>query len=573
MRKVLLTLLLMLLLLPLLAQYDERQILVQEANQHLVRREYSQAETVFLQILEKYPDDLNSILQLMQIYLNLSASDKAEALLNKYQRTLNQQVYTEQRIQLYILQGQLAQAYQMSEAYLQLGPPNQNKYRLIASYFERRAHFEYSIQIYQKARTEIDANLFMLEIANASMQLQRYPEALKEYLSFMSNSQNVNLFVKNQIKSIVEQDSSLIALIRQAAKNSESDIILELLASSLLAVKQDSQAMEIYKRLPATYMRGFAKDQLKLQNYVLARAATRHLAETSSQPLQRLGFQFEIAQIFYQEALYDSCATVLDELLDDPFWKVSLMNKRNNLNVSILRLKADNDLARGVNLVQVRQLLQDTKQYSTQALVNQELDLDLARLSILSFDYRGAEAALQRVQVPQLLEKRDYLYFLSAFMQIQSTHADSLMHEYMLKHPGGDFANDIIYLNMLSIGLDDAQKGSFAQSIRELQLFKKAGIDSLKILFDATGDEELLLLAIEWAIGLNDNQRAAKLLEHVFTDALAAEYAQYLGLALISDRKAEIDLAKEFLKSKPNSIFSPRFRQVISRQAMSQVNI
>ena len=245
MRKVLLTLLLMLLLLPLLAQYDERQILVQEANQHLVRREYSQAETVFLQILEKYPDDLNSILQLMQIYLNLSASDKAEALLNKYQRTLNQQVYTEQRIQLYILQGQLAQAYQMSEAYLQLGPPNQNKYRLIASYFERRAHFEYSIQIYQKARTEIDANLFMLEIANASMQLQRYPEALKEYLSFMSNSQNVNLFVKNQIKSIVEQDSSLIALIRQAAKNSESDIILELLASSLLAVKQDSQAMEI----------------------------------------------------------------------------------------------------------------------------------------------------------------------------------------------------------------------------------------------------------------------------------------------------------------------------------------
>jgi thioredoxin-like negative regulator of GroEL len=573
MRKAILTLFIMLLLMPLLAQYDERQILVQEANQHLIRRDYSQAETVFLQILQKYPDDLNSILQLMQIYLNLSASDKAEALLNKYQRTLSQQVYTEQQIQLLILQGKLPQAYQMSEAYLQLNAQDQNKYRLVASYFERRAHFEYSVQIYQKARAKLGDTLFMLEIANANMQLQRYTEALKEYLAFMSNSQNVNLFVKNQIKSIVEQDSSLIAVIQQAAKTNASDIILELLASSLLAVKQEAQAMEIYKRLPATYMRTFARDQLKLQNYALARAATRHLAETSPQPLQSLSFRFEIAQIFYEEALFDSCATVLDELMADPFWKVSLANKRNNLNVSIHRLKADNDLARGVNLVQVRQLLQDTKQYSTQALVNQELDLDLARLSILSFDYNGAELALARVQVPQLLEKRDYLYFLSAFMQIQSTHADSLMHEYMLKHPGGDFANDIIYLNMLSIGLDDAQKGTFAQSIRELQLFQKAGIDSLKILFDATGDEELLLLAIEWAIGLDDNVRAASLLEHVFTDQLSAEYAQYLGLALISDRAEEIDLAKEFLKRKPNSIFSPRFRQVISRQAMSHVNI
>lgn len=573
MPKVLMTLLLLLLLLPLAAQYDERQILAQEANQHLIRRDYAQAETVFLQILVKYPNDLNSILQLMQIYLNLSSTDKAEALLSKYQRTLGENVYTEQRIQLYILQGQLPEAFQMAEAYLQANPPNQNKYRMIASFFERRGHYEYSIQVYQKARLDLDKSLFMMEIANASMQMQRYPEALAEYLSFISQSPNMNLFVKNQIKSIVQQDSSLIAIIRKTAKSSESDIILELFASSLLAVNRNQEALEIYKRLPATYMRSFARDQFKLQNYALARAANRHLAETSTQPLQKLSFLFEVAQIFYQEAAFDSCSMILDELLTDPFWKISLANKRNNLNVSIHRLKADNDLARGVDLELVRQLLMDTKEYTSQARVSQEVDLDMARLSILSADYQAAQVALQRVAVPQLLEKRDYLYFLSAFMQTQSSYADSLMHEYMLKYPGGENANDIIYLNMLSIGLDDAQKSSFAQSIRQLQLFKKAGIDGLKSLFDETGDEELLLLAIEWAIGLDDNVRAASLLEHVFDDELSAEYAQYLGLALIADRKDEVDLAKEFLKSKPNSIFSPRFRQVISRQATSQMNI
>ncbi|MCB5252766.1 MAG: tetratricopeptide repeat protein, partial [Candidatus Cloacimonetes bacterium] len=226
MRQALLTILLLLLLLPLMAQYDERQILVQQANQHLIRREYQQAETVYLQILEKYPDDLNSILQLMQIYFNLSASDKAEALLTKYQRTLDANIYTEQRIQLFILQGKLPQAYQMAEAYLQLNAQNQNKYRLLASYFERRRHYEYSVQVYEKARAELDETLFMMELANANMQLQRYPAALREYLAYMANSTNVNMFVKNQIKSIVEQDSSLIAMIRSAAKDSESDIIL-----------------------------------------------------------------------------------------------------------------------------------------------------------------------------------------------------------------------------------------------------------------------------------------------------------------------------------------------------------
>jgi len=104
-------------------------------------------------------------------------------------------------------------------------------------------------------------------------------------------------------------------------------------------------------------------------------------------------------------------------------------------------------------------------------------------------------------------------------------------------------------------------------------LYKTAGIDSLKTLYDETEDEELLLLAIEWAIGLGDYQKATLLLEHNFEDQLASDYAQFLSLALIANREQELDLAKEFLKAKPNSIFSPRFRQVISRQAASQISI
>jgi len=71
-------------LLPLFGQYNEREILNQQANQLMAQRQYAQAEQLFKVILDKYPGDLNSILQLLNIYFSLSQTDKAEELLNQY---------------------------------------------------------------------------------------------------------------------------------------------------------------------------------------------------------------------------------------------------------------------------------------------------------------------------------------------------------------------------------------------------------------------------------------------------------------------------------------------------------
>ncbi len=45
------------------AQYDEKQIMTQEAYQLLARRQYNEAEQMFRIILERWPGDQNSILQ------------------------------------------------------------------------------------------------------------------------------------------------------------------------------------------------------------------------------------------------------------------------------------------------------------------------------------------------------------------------------------------------------------------------------------------------------------------------------------------------------------------------------
>jgi len=51
---------------------------------------------------------------------------------------------------------------------------------------------------------------------------------------------------------------------------------------------------------------------------------------------------------------------------------------------------------------------------------------------------------------------------------------------------------------MLAINMNDSQSERFGDTIRKLQLYNDEGIAELSALFEQTGDEELLILAIEW---------------------------------------------------------------------------
>ncbi|HQQ68089.1 MAG TPA: hypothetical protein PLX77_04605, partial [Candidatus Cloacimonadota bacterium] len=476
-------------------------------------------------------------------------------------------------IQLLLMQGRPDDADREAETYLSLFPGDLNKYRLLASFYERRSFYDQAIRFYEKARQSSGQTVFALEIANAAMQSQRYERALQEYLQHMTSVTNINHYIKNQIKNIVTADSTLIGEIARFSAAHDSDIIRELYASSLVGIKDYARALEIYKVLPETYLKDFAAEQYKQKNYDIALPAYMHLAQSGTQPLQKLNYRFEVARMYYEQAMYDSSNAVLQDMVRDPYWTQSPANQRNRLNVAIRRMIAENAMAMGEDIQAVMAMMEEAKTYAVQVQEREELDLALARLQILNSEYDKAGIKLKGVNQPQNRAKRDYLYFLSAFMRNDQTLADSLMNEYMLQYPGDDYANDIIYLNMLSINMQAPQQKSFSSAISLLQKLNPAGIDSLYSIYVANKDEELLLLAIEWAIGLSDFEQARAMLNLEFRDPLAAEYASYLRLALLSDPEAELELARNFLKSKPNSIFSPGFRQVISRVANSRISL
>ncbi len=558
----------------LMGQYNEKDILNQQASQLLAQRQYTQAEQIYRQILDKYPNDLNSILQLLNIYFSLTQTDKAETLLNQYRRNLPEQIYTEQHILLLVMQAKVPEAWQESLAYLNQYGADEYKYRRLAAFYERKGFYDKELVLYRMARRQLNnPELFRLEIANTCLNYRMFGDSIKEYLAYLDKNPVNLFFTNNQLKTILQEDSTLIAVIANYADSSGTQIAKEAYANALLAQKNYARALNIYKQLDVQKLARFADDQAASGNDGIAFEAYAFLDSLEKDVAHQTELRYRMANIKYQSADYAQSRSIVQSALDMPLWKNKNLSYRSTVGVKLRKLMADTCLAMGEPADSARKWLEEAKGFGRDQTEIQEMDLEIARLDILTNNSYAAGNILARITQPKLLESREYLLFLSALLNSQVALADTLMNGYVIKYPASQYANDIIYLMMLTLGLQPQEQGSFFTAVKLLQLNREAGIDTLQTIIAHNNDEELRLLAIEWSIGFSDYGRARELLNHEFEDEVAAEYAELLKLALVNNTAEEQDLAREFLKNKPNSIFSPGFRQRISRLNSSKPNL
>ncbi len=557
---------LLLLALPAWAQYSEKDILSQQAYQLLAQRQYAEAEKLFEQILAKFPDDPNSVLQLLNIYFQTSQLDKAEAALNQYRRILPTVQATEQQILLLVMQGKPDEAWRLGQSYLQQQNHAESNYRLLASYFERRGFYDQVLQLYQDARKQLaNPELFRLEMANSALNYRRFDLALQEYLAFLDKNPANIYFINNQCKAILAEDSTRIEVIAAYASSSQNPVIKELYANALVSQQRFDAALEIYKALPPDKLIRFADEQYRALNDAAALPSFAWLAQTSSDPISRNDYLLRQALIHFRNGDHSAADLVLREILAD-----SLLLERNNLqrkgvNLKARKLMAENSLALNRDVEAAAAWYADARKFCTNAYDLQDIDLASVRLLQIRQDYAPAALLLDSVTDPLLLERRDYLRFSVELMRGHTELADTLMNELVIRYPGGVYTNDAIYQMMFALGLEGADRESFFSAYRSMLLQDPAAVDSLQSLSAKTQDEELLILAVEWAILLADKTTAAGLLQHEWQDGISAEYAALLKLTLSGDLAAEQRLARDFLQSNPDSIFAPKFRQNLSR--------
>lgn len=556
---------------PAWGQYNEREILTQQAYAQLGARQFAEAEKIFLQILEKYPNDTNSVLQLMNVYFQTSQLDKAEELLKRYRRSLPENQGTEQEIQLLIMRGKPEQAWNLSQAYLQRQNYGEGNYRLLASFFERRGFFDQVLRLYRDARKQLGKpDLFRLEMANSALNFRQFDVAVSEYLTWLEQNPPNLYFVNNQCKTIIKEDPSMLRVIGNHVRGRDSEVLRELYANILVSQQEYLQALEIYKQLPLDKLIRFANEQFTAQNDRIALPAFEYLGSLDGDAFDRNEYKLRQAQIQFRNGNYGSSTQILLQISAEPQMRERQNLFRKGVNLATRKLLAETALATAKDIPAALDWYGEARQFCNNNYDLQDVDLAVVRLLIIQQDYDRARQKLLQVREPRLGETRDYLLFTLELMRGNTELADSLMNDYLIAHPAGAFANDAIYQMMLVLGLQEADKESFFGANRLMMLRDPAAIDSLQSVFLRNGDEELLILASEWAILLARQDKAKTLLEHEWQDEVCAEYAALLKLVLTTDGESEQLMARDFLKNNPDSIFAPKFRQSLSRMNYSR---
>ena len=504
------------------AQYDEKTILYQQAQQMMAQRQYSQAELAWLNVLQKFPNDLAAISQLFQLYLQTGKSEAAENLMQKYQNILPDNIRMEYAIQLDIQQAKLTDAWQKTEAYMQVYSQDINKYRLLAGYFERKSFFEQSILIYEKARKTLNRNdLFNMEIGNSAFYSHNYPLAMIEYIRFLEAQPGNLYFVSNQLNTMLGENPELINNLKTLAQSSVSIEVKEVYAISLNRMNRLQQALAEYEQLPVEKLTAFANELITSGRDSLAIAAFHGLLNRQIDINTRGDIYLKTAQAYLRLKKYADAESTLSQIVDTRQHTVNTRFTNKRFAFQAYLILADLAAWQGKQENQIINLLNDAKAVAVNAGDQAEVNYRLISNYFAHEQFDQAEQLLKIQNKSSQPDRNLYYQYLITLARKQIDKADTLLNELILTSPSSSFVNDLMTLNILMLNL----KGDAQSELLNAYRYRLSHRDSLAIetvitLAERIQDEELRMLAADWALISGYRSKAIAIYDYSWKDEL-----------------------------------------------------
>lgn len=549
------------------AQYDEKAILTQNAQQLFYQRQYTQAEQAWLVILQKYPNDIVAITQLFQLYLQISQQDKADKLLKDYRTVIPDKQRMEYEIQLLVSQAKVNEAWDKSMAYIQLGIKEEFRYRIIAGYFEQKGFYEQSIKLYEQGRNALDnPNLFCMEIGNCAFNSHVYDKAMTEYVHFLETQPGNLYFVSNQLKTILSDNPDLIRQLRNLAKAGNSIEIKELYAISLSRMGKLKEALAEYESLPLEKLYTFANEQYTSGNDSLAALAYNSVRKMQPDVNTQGEIYIRLGELYIRLKQFDKADSVLSNVVDIHNNKVNSLFERRKFPLQAYLMLADLAQWQGKSLEDITKLYTAARKYAYQPDDVLEVDYRMIATYYVNDNIDQAETLLNKQNNSRQADRLLYYKYLIAMAKLNPEKADSLLNDLMITAPSSKYVNDLMTINILIMNLAKPAQASFYQAYR----YRLSHKDSLaiKAVYDLSitaKDEELRILAADWALSSGFKSQADSLYDYTWQDEILKEYAALQRSKLQNNLNSAESMAQDFLKSNPNSVFSPSFRQILQK--------
>ncbi|MCD4817376.1 MAG: hypothetical protein K8S23_01645 [Candidatus Cloacimonetes bacterium] len=569
MQKIILLHLFLSVFLVLFGQIDEKKILLRQANQLTSRRKFERANKIYEDLLKKYPSDYQIAEKLIGNYIINSKISKADSLLKIKKIFFPKFNYSIKKIGIDLTKGNVKQAKKISDKYFKDFPGKINEYRNFALIFEMFHHYEYANELYKKARRiSKDESLYSKELAGNYQNIKEYDNSIKEYINYLKKNKKYLHFIIGKFKNILKEDSSKITLMKKFLETSEDEILLELLALSLAHQNHITDAIEIYKKLQPNKLLLFADQLVAQNNYEIALQAYLDYSAIIKDTYKISDAKIKIAQLYILDKKYDLAQQYLIQVYNDKSLQSKRHRNRTNSGKMCREILGDLSIMNNESEETIVGYYRDAKKFALNLNEKYKLEFKIVHYLMMKGDYDRSRKSLMILMNQQ--EKGSstynlgsyYSYLLSIFTN--DAAANSLLTEMIVNIPDNEIINDVLWISKLINNLDEELKETLFNALKQKELYHvPQAIETLTA--EDIGNEELIFLALEWALQNHYHEYVKEIVERKFENNDFAEYMLLSKNQIEFPENYDVTKIEDFLKDHPSSVFAPSFRKLYQK--------
>ncbi|MFA5499160.1 MAG: hypothetical protein WC327_06420 [Candidatus Cloacimonadia bacterium] len=554
----------------LLAQYNRKQLLLEQANNLRRMRDYNLVLDIYEVLMRDYSDDLEVVDGYIMALLNLERTDEAEKALNTYKTIFPSEKYIDYSVQISLRKGEVKKGRKDALDFLAENPGKMNLYSDLASVFEMYRMNDVAIEILLKARTVAkDKNLHAYELARNYQSFNKRSEAIEEYVRHLSHNPGYQYTVNNKVKEIIGEEPKLIAELKKLVENSSNQSLKELYAVSLVKIEEYEEALIVYNGLEPQKLLSFANELAASGNKELAIQAYELCIERVDDPLLRADVGLKLADTLISSNKLEDAETILLSIVGDQGLQDRKVRYRTQANRTAREILAKLSIKKGENSNEVIKWYDEAKSFTYNAIEKGSLELQIIRYLVMLEEYSVANNRLDKLlskehSGSQLAKTGHYYRFILEIMQTTEA-SDSLLTEMIVSDPGSKETSEALFLTSVVGSMSDTIKKVFLKVYRMKSNYQE--LEALELIVSNESylqNEELRILAAELAYSLEHFDLAETLFAEKYQDDTLLGYATLRLSMLKSENKESYRVVlTEFLKEHPTHVFSSYLRQML----------
>lgn len=566
MKKKIIILLFVLLSSLLFADYNEKKILLDNANSMIKARKYTLADEFLSEAFEKYPNDSQVIMKSLDLYILTNDTAKAMKILKAKGDLLHRPKKYEYLVTFNLIEKEYQLALDKAQEYLNRNR-NHADYLMMGRLFQRYRAYDESVTIYLQG-DKLYPTVFSVNLGDSYYFQRNYNEAIRHYLIALENKVGHQSLSNSRIRNIIKDSpDSVIVLIEHFGTDSskiqitkDNKSIIDVYVEALLNTNRTAFALAILDKYEPRDIYTKAEQFRRLKSYEISALLYEIVLEKEENPTFKYRYIYNYASMLIEDGNY----SYADSLVNIIIYEEEDKSAKRNLMFDSFLLKSEliyrnQELSEGY-----LSYLKQAEKYAFSNNQKRTLQEKISYYKVLRNDVAGAQQHLKQLAK---YGANDGFLFNAFLLEVtkNGVEADSLATELLIVSPNSDYTSEMLELKYLLKSLNPADKNLFLDAYRSEKLFHIEEADSLYQELFLSSKNEIFKIRNAMMNKKNLNELRAK---QLFSDNYKDEFCRdFASLQLVLTEDKDLDMAKamarNFLTQYPNSTFAAEVRQIL----------